>query len=248
MSARNVNLIPMAGAGRRFVDAGYDVPKPLIPIAGTPMIVRAAAALPPADHWIFVCRSEHVREAAIDRELENQFSPATIVTVDGLTEGQASTCLLAASALRPDDRLTIGACDYSMTYDQQVLDQFWRDGGDALVWTFRGNPAVLQNPAAYGWVRVSGDRHVDGVSCKTPISDNPIRDHAVIGTFSFRRAADFVAITERTIALDRRVNGEFYLDTVLDQAVREGLKVSVLEVAEYIGWGTPEDLQAYERA
>src|SRR5436190_18210022 len=105
MTVRRVNLIPMAGAGRRFAEAAYALPKPLIPVAGVPMVVRAARALPAADQWIFICRGEHVREAAIDRELRKHFSSAIVLTVDQTTAGQASTCLLAAAELRPDDRL-----------------------------------------------------------------------------------------------------------------------------------------------
>ncbi len=233
----------MAGAGQRFVDAGYSLPKPLIPIGGVPMVVRAAGVLPAADQWIFVCRAEHVREAAIDQELARHFSPATVLTVDQLTAGQASTCLLAAGELRPDDRLTIGACDNGMTYDPRLLDEHWDNGAEAVIWTFRCNPAVLQKPSMYGWVAVGAVGRVTGVSCKVPLSDRPMEDHAVIGTFSFRRAADFIRATERTIALDRRVNGEFYLDVVLDQAVADGLDVRVLEVDRYVCWGTPADLE-----
>jgi dTDP-glucose pyrophosphorylase len=245
MTLRRVNLIPMAGAGQRFLDAGYTVPKPLIPVDGVPMVVRAAGALPDADHWVFVCRAEHVRDAAIDRELERHFSPATVLTVDRLTEGQASTALLAASVLRPDDRLTIGACDNGMTYDGAALQRLWADGADAIIWTFRGNPTVLQNPRMYGWVATDAHGHVTGVSCKKPISADPIHDHAVVGTFAFRRVSDFVRATQRTIALDRRVNGEFYIDVVMDQAVADGLEVRVLEVERYVCWGTPHDLESF---
>src|SRR5438128_4730843 len=160
--SRRVNLIPMAGAGQRFVDAGYLLPKPLIPVGGVPMIVRAAGALPRADHWIFVCRAQHVRDAAIDRELEKHFSPSTVLTVDRLTEGQASTCLLAAGELRPDDVLTIGACDNGMTYAPDRLDRLWEGGADAVIWTFRNNPAVLQKPSMYGWVKVAADGRATG--------------------------------------------------------------------------------------
>jgi dTDP-glucose pyrophosphorylase len=241
--SRRVNLIPMAGAGQRFVDAGYTVPKPLIPVDGVPMVVRAARALPAADHWIFVCRAEHVRDAGIDVELRRYFSPVAVLTVDHLTAGQASTCLLAEPDLRPDDRLTIGACDNGMTYGPEQLERLWRGGADAVIWTFRRNPAVLQNPAMYGWVSTTNTDRVTGVSCKVPISNHPLDDHAVIGAFSFRRADDFLRVTAQTIALDRRVNGEFYLDTVLDQAVVDGLDVRVLEVDRYVCWGTPQDLR-----
>lgn len=242
----SINLIPMAGAGQRFIDAGYTLPKPLIPIDGVPMVVRAAAALPPADRWIFVCRGEQMSGGHLEQALQRHFPGASLITVDRLTEGQAATCLLAADQLPDATRLTIGACDNSMSYSRERLDDLWRRGADAIIWTFRGNPAVLRNPNAYGWVAVGDDGWATQVSCKVPISDDPIHDHAVIGAFSFRAAAEFLDVARRTIALDRRVNGEFYLDVVLDQAIRDGLRVSVLEVDQYVCWGTPDDLRAFE--
>jgi dTDP-glucose pyrophosphorylase len=242
---RRVNLIPMAGAGQRYVEAGYSLPKPLILVAGVPMVVRAAESLPPADSWVFVCRAEHVREGPLEALLTSRFSPASVMTLDRLTEGQAVTCLLAARVLDPEDFLTIGACDNGMTYDAAAPERLWSVGAHAIVWTFRRNPAVLQNPAMYGWVAVDDEGRVRRVSCKVPISDRPLEDHAVVGAFSFRRVSDFVRAAERTIALDRRVNGEFYMDTVIDQAVQDGLDVRVLEVDRYVCWGTPADLDTY---
>ena len=49
---RKVNIIPMAGEGSRFVNQGYKLPKPLIPVNGVPMVVRAAKCLPDADLWL----------------------------------------------------------------------------------------------------------------------------------------------------------------------------------------------------
>lgn len=242
LSPRRVNVIPMAGAGRRFVEAGYTTPKPLIPIDGVPMVVRACLDLPRADAWIFICRTEHVRDSRIDAVLSRRFPGADILTVDRLTEGQAATCLLAAERLDATDRITIGACDNGMVYDAAAPDRLWADGADALVWTFRRHPAVLQDPRMYGWVDADASGRVLRISCKVPLSNAPLEDHAVVGTFSFRRAEDFLRVTRKTMALNRRVNSEFYMDTVLDQAVIEGLDVRVLEVERYVCWGTPADL------
>ncbi|HET7537865.1 MAG TPA: hypothetical protein VFJ90_15505, partial [Candidatus Didemnitutus sp.] len=172
---RRINLIPMAGAGQRFVDAGYRMPKPLIDVGGQPMIVHAARSLPEPDLWIFVCRSEHVAQARIDRTLQNLFQPAQIITVDRLTEGQACTCLLARDELRPDDILNIGACDNAMTWNRDEYGKRFLSGhDDFLVWTFRQNPAVLQDPRMYGWVRTQSNGAAEGVSVKVPISETPM--------------------------------------------------------------------------
>lgn len=241
---RRVNLIPMAGEGQRFLDEGYNIPKPLIDINGLPMIVRAAKCLPPADLWIFICRDNHIQNHKIDKILSKYFPGAIIITVDKLTEGQASTCLLAQDYLFPNDMLTIGACDNGMFYNKNKFDSNL-ENHDALIWTFRNNPLVLQNPEMYGWVSVNESRLVTGVSCKTPISDNYIDDHAIVGCFTFKKAEYFVECANIMINKNRRINNEFYLDIVLDECVLNGYSVSPFEIDNYICWGTPTDLEKY---
>jgi NDP-sugar pyrophosphorylase family protein len=244
--ARYVNLIPMAGAGQRFIDAGYLVPKPLIEVDGLPMIVRAARSLPKCDLWVFVCRAEHIAEAHIDRTLKQLFSPCRIITVNHLTEGQACTCLLARRELRPDDVLTIGACDNAMTWDRAHYDhQFTQSNLDFLVWTFRHNPAVLQDPRMYGWVKTGPDATVTGVSVKEPISDCPMDDHAVIGAFTFHRADLFLAACDDMIKANARIKNEFYIDNAINFALSRGARGLAFEVGNYVCWGTPRDLDTY---
>jgi len=236
----------MAGAGQRFLDAGYGVAKPLIDIDGRPMIAHAAGCLPPADLWIFVCREHHIKEFAIDDHLREHFDPVEVVSVAELTEGQACTCMLAADLLRDDDQLTIGACDNAMTYDaEQFAERMSGDGVDGLIWTFRRNPAVLQDPTMYGWVKVADDEKVTGLSVKIPISDNPMNDHAVIGAFTFARAGDFVRSVEEMIAQNRRIKNEFYMDEAMNLAVELDLDIRAFEVDRYVCWGTPQDLDVY---
>ena len=243
---RRVNLIPMAGAGQRFINAGYQVPKPLIDVGGRPMIVRAAQSLPEPDLWIFVCRAEHVATVGIDRQLEEHFRPAVVITVDHLTEGQACTCLLAREALRDDDVLTIGACDSAMTWNREQYQlEMGRGAADFLVWTFRHNPAVLQDPSMYGWVRVDREGAATGVSVKQPISESPLNDHAVIGAFTFRRARLFLDACDDMIRENARVRNEFYVDTAINFALKRGARGRPFEVDRYVCWGTPRDLEIY---
>ena len=244
---RRVNLIPMAGAGQRFVDAGYDTPKPLIEVDGTPMAVLAAKSLPTADHWIFICRDEHILEHGIDKVLRHHFPSSEIISVVYLTAGQASTCLLARDLLRPDDQLTIGTCDNAMEYDPEVFEQKITQA-DVIIWTFRNNSAVLQNPKAYGWVEVDETEKALKVSCKEPISTKPLSDHAVVGSFSFRKAETFLQCVDTMITKNRRINNEFYLDVAIDECILLGYVVCPIEVRQYVCWGTPQDLEEYRNS
>ncbi len=248
-------LIPMAGAGSRFIEAGYELHKPVIPVASrhharaVPMVVAAVEDLPvdidaPGNGLRFLIRDFHARDG-VDEALKTRFPHARFTVVDRLTEGQASTCLLARDEIGSDAPLMIAAGDNGMDVDRDAFARLAQKA-DALVFTFRGNEAVLAKPTAYGWLRTEGERVVD-VSIKVPISDAPMNDHAVVGTFWFRRGADFIRAADRMIAENDRINGEFYVDQVFRHMIAAGLDIRVVEVSRYVCWGTPADYEAYER-
>jgi len=241
------NLIPLAGDGKRFKDDGYLIPKPLIKVSNLPMIVQAAYALPKSDNFVFLCRQEHLMEFPLEAVLKSYFKNATIITVDHLTEGQASTCLLAESKVDMEAPLNIGACDNSMIYDENVYTKMMSDPEtDALIWTFRNNSTVKHNPQMYGWVRTGDNNVAQKVSVKIPLSDNPVKDHAVVGAFSFKKAKYFFKNTHQMIEKNRRINNEFYVDECMNLLIENGLNVKILEVNNYICWGTPNDLKTFE--
>ena len=241
---RRVNLIPMAGLGQRFIDSGYVVPKPLIEIDGVPMAVRAAKCLPEADEFIFICRQDHIDEYAIDKILRNHLPNSIVLSVDRMTEGQASTCLIAKEILRGDDQLTIGACDCAIEFNRSKYNKLM-SSVDVVVWTFRNNPSVESNPQAYGWVLTGAKEQAISISCKVPISEQPTNDHAIAGVFSFLRADTFIRCAESIIRKKRRVRGEYYVDTVADECLIFDYRVIVMEIERYICWGTPQDVKNY---
>jgi len=239
-----VNLIPLAGEGQRFKNAGYKIPKPLIEIDGIPMVVYAAKNLPKADKYIFICREEHNKNGELHRVLTDNFPDPIILNLDYLTEGQAITCMLAKNYINPDDQLTIGACDNGMIYNFDIYKNLIKEH-DCIIWTFRNNAAVKNNPKMYGWVFTNENKKATKISCKNPISVNPIKDHAIVGTFSFKKARYFFECAEIMIKKNRRINNEFYNDIVLDECIKSGGDVVVFEVEKYMCWGTPVDLEKY---
>ena len=45
---------------------------------------------------------------------------------------------------------------------------------------------------------------------------------------------------------DGKINGEFYLDSCINDALSLGFKCVLFEIDHYISWGTPNDLRTYE--
>lgn len=235
----------MAGEGKRFKEGGYNIPKPLIPVSGKPMIIKAADSLPKSDKWIFICRKEHIADFKIDQVLNDYASSVKVLSVDKLTEGQASTCLLAKDLINNEKELTIGACDNGMIWDRAKFEKL-KNEADCLIWTFRNNTAVKKKPEAYGWVVTDDEGNALKTSVKIPISDNPMKDHAIIGTFWFKRGNIFVDAAESMIKNNDRINNEFYVDQCINYVIKAGYKVKVFEVEKYICWGTPEDLEKFQ--
>ncbi len=246
-------IIPMAGAGKRFTDAGYAVSKPALPTIDRrtgrllPMVVCAVLDLPGVEsggaNVTLMERSFHKSDGTEDA-IKRVFPKASFISVENLTEGQACTCLLAKKKIDTPDELLIAGCDNGMVYDPRGFERSKREA-DCLVFTYRHNEAVLANPSAYGWMKVDGENNITGVSVKKAISDTPLEDHAVVATFWFREGSLFVRAAEKMIEKNDRVNGEFYVDEAIKYVIEAGCRAKVFEIDRYICWGTPKDYEDY---
>lgn len=246
-------LIPMAGEGKRFQDAGYSISKPAIPTydihsgVKLPMVVCAARCLPGIEdgNIIFVDRDFH-KEDGTEACIQTYFPKARFLSVSGLTQGQACTCLLAEKWIDGEEELLIAGCDNGMIIDKKKFDSM-RENTEIIVFTFRNNEVVLKNPDAYGWMKVDEADNIIGLSIKKALSDTPKNDHAVVSTFWFRHGQQFVTAAKKMIAENDRVNNEFYVDQVLKHALELGYHAKVFEIERYIGWGTPRDYEIYQK-
>lgn len=239
----------MAGLGSRFSDAGYLLPKPLIPVSGVPMILQVIRRLPAARAWIFIVRQEHIDEYAIDQVIKGDLPDATIIAIDTTTEGQASTCMLALDQIADNSEdILIAACDNTCVYDAAQFDTLRNDESvDAIVWSFTDDPLLEAKPEAWGWLKLAEDSEtITDVSVKVPVSDDPRHDHAVTATFYFKRAFDFTAAYDAMYTANYRINNEFYVDALPIFLNQLGRRSVAMDVSHYISWGKPADIYLYD--
>lgn len=243
-------IVPMAGLGQRFANEGYTQTKPLIPVSGRPMVIQAVRDLPAAVRHTFVLRSDMSGLEAICTTLTQEFSGALFKMVPHVTEGQACTALLGLDEAEKEDSglplpITFGACDNGALYDHEALSVLMQDKEtDVIVWVVRGHANAVRHPHMYGWVEEENGR-VKTISVKVPLG-SPETDPIVLGTFTFKSPDDLRRCVARMISRDARVNGEFYLDTCINDALELGLRCRIFEVDHYISWGTPNDLRTFE--
>jgi hypothetical protein len=247
---KGARIVPMAGLGLRFADEGYLLPKPLISVSGLQMVVQATNDLPPAEHHVFVLRADMLGYADVANQLRTHYPTAIIKTIDRVTEGQAYTALIGIDALEEVVGencfpLTVGACDNGALYNIKALGALVDDPlVDVVVWGIRGYPNAIRHPKMFGWIDVE-DGLIRSISVKTPLSA-PASDPIVLGTFTFRRADDFYRALDRLVAREGRINGEFYIDSLINDAIALGLRCHLFEVDSYLCWGTPNDLRTFE--
>lgn len=241
-------VLPMAGRGSRFSEVGYTLPKPFLEVDSKPMIIQAVDCLPESDNNIFICLDDHIKEFKLENVFQQYYKNCSIKTISEVTKGQACTCEIGITEFNLDleKPIMISACDNGVYYDKEKYLKLANDESiDIIVWSFRNNQTSKVNPNMYAWLDVDDDDNIKHVSCKNFIYDDPLKTHAIIGTMFFRKAKYFIDGLNKNYSENITTNGEFYVDDVLNQNIKDKLSVKVFEVMNYICWGTPDDYKTY---
>ena len=233
---KNLNvLIPMAGAGSRFQQAGYTFPKPLIDVNGKPMIQVVTDSLNIKANFIYVVQKEHRSKYNLDTLLNLITPGCRIVEVEGVTEGAACTALLAKEFIDSDKPLFFANSDQFVEWDSnEFLYKMNETNADGGIVSFRST-----HPK-WSFAKINEKGLVTEVAEK-----NPISDIATVGYYYWKHGSDFVKYAEQMINKDVRVNGEFYVCPVFNEAIEDGKEVRTFDIPKMWGLGTPEDLKHY---
>jgi HAD superfamily hydrolase (TIGR01509 family) len=228
-------LIPMAGAGSRFEKAGYAFPKPLIEVNGKPMIQVVVDNLNIEANYIYVVQKKHREKYNLDTLLNLITPGCKIVETDGITEGAACTALLAKEHIDNDSPLFFANSDQFVEWDSnEFMYKMTESNVDGGIVTFRAT-----HPK-WSFAKIDEDGYVVEVAEK-----NPISDIATVGYYYWKHGSDFVTYAEEMIEKDIRVNNEFYVCPVFNQAINGGKKIKTFDIPKMWGLGTPGDLDNY---
>jgi HAD superfamily hydrolase (TIGR01509 family) len=228
-------IIPMAGAGSRFEKAGYSFPKPLIDVNGKPMIQVVVDNINIDANYIYIVLKSHREKYNLD-VLLNLITPnCTIVEVDGVTEGAACTALLAKEYINTNQPLFFANSDQFVEWNSnEFMYRMAESNYDGGIVTFKST-----HPK-WSFAKVNENGLVTEVAEKSPISDI-----ATVGYYFWKKGSDFVKYAEQMIKKDVRVNNEFYVCPVFNEAIQDNKKIITYIANKMWGLGTPEDLNYY---
>lgn len=248
--------IPLAGKGSRFVDAGYEKPKPFIDACGKPMIQRVIENLTPYEpyRFIFLARREH------ESYIKQYMSFATnVIYVDEVTEGAACTVLLAEAAIDSLDPLIIANSDQLAVWNDMDKVVWSRgDEGGVVRWQESDNiQDMINNAVLRGLDATMATFHathpkwsyakVDPTSgyVSEVAEKKVISNHATVGVYWYRHGADFVRAARAMIDKGIRTNNEFYVCPVFNEMVGLQKYVGIYPIHSMSGLGTPSDLELW---
>ena len=228
-------LIPMAGAGSRFEKAGYTFPKPLIEVKSKPMIQVVVENLNIKANYVYVVQKSHREKYNLDALLTLITPGCKIVETEGMTEGAACTALLAKEHINSDAPLFFANSDQFVEWDSNEfmykMNETDADGGIV---------SFTATHPKWSFAKVDEQGLVTEVAEKKPISNI-----ATVGYYYWKHGSDFVKYAEQMINKDIRVNNEFYVCPVFNEAIEDGKAIRTFNVKGMWGLGTPEDLNYY---
>ena len=228
-------LIPMAGAGSRFEQAGYTFPKPLIEVNGKPMIQVVIENLNLDANYIYVVQKSHRKKYNLDTLLNLLTPGCKIVETDGLTEGAACTALLAKDYINNDNPLFFANSDQFVEWNSnEFMYKMQETDADGGIVTF-----TATHPK-WSFAKIDENGLVTEVAEK-----NPISDLATVGYYYWKNGFDFIKYAEQMIEKNIRVNNEFYVCPVFNQAIEDHKHIRTFNTTGMWGLGTPEDLNYY---
>jgi HAD superfamily hydrolase (TIGR01509 family) len=228
-------LIPMAGAGSRFEKAGYTFPKPLIEVKGKPMIQVVVENLNMKANYIYVVQKSHREKYNLDALLSLITPGCKIVETEGMTEGAACTALLAKEHINWDAPLFFANSDQFVEWDSnEFMYKMNETDADGGIVSFEAT-----HPK-WSFAKVDEQGLVTEVAEKKPISNI-----ATVGYYYWKHGSDFVKYAEQMINKNIRVNDEFYVCPVFNEAIGDNKQIRTFNVDGMHGLGTPEDLNEF---
>lgn len=249
----NLNIcIPLAGEGKRFVEAGYSEPKPFIPVCGKPMIYNVIENLDFSMFnmkFIFIVQEEHCKQFGFEEKIRKALydtygtrveTNAEIVQINYITEGAACTVLKARKFIDNETPLLIANSDQVIDWSIALFNKsIMLTKADGCI------PVFHNTHPKWSYAELDNDGFVIRVREKEPIST-----YATCGLYWLKHGSDFVWAADEMIHKNIRVNNEFYVCPIFNELIipknRKIIAFPIPSCAMH-GLGTPEDLEKYRK-
>lgn len=240
-------IIPMSGSSKRFKDAGYTSPKPLIEVDNKPMIHHVVSLFPGVTDITFICNSNDIENADMENILREICPTARIIVIDPHKKGPVYAVAQAFDCLDDDKEVIISYCDYGTKWDfAKFLSEVRGGHFDGAIAGYKGFHPHMLGSDNYAFCREDNGVLLE-IKEKEPFTNDRMSEFASNGTYYFSSGALVKKYFRELMDNDINIGGEYYVSLVYNFLVRDGLKVKLFEIEKMLQWGTPNDLEIYKR-
>ena len=240
MENRMSIVITMAGLGNRFRKAGYNCPKYMIEAKGKSLFEWSMDSLigfsQHSSKYIFVVRKEDKATDFIKEKCKQyDITEIEIIELDGLTDGQATTALLAIPYVNLDDAFMVYNID---TYVEPYEMRFNEIEGDGYI------PCFYAEGDHWSFVKLDENGNAIEVREKQRISDN-----CTLGAYYFSSAKLYKKIYEEYYKDAENVEkSEKYIAPMYNYMIQKGyiVKITQINSKKVHVLGTPEELEEFK--
>ncbi len=230
-------VIPMAGFGQRFVDAGYSTPKPFIKIDNKMMIERVLESFSQLEAKINII----IRDTLLDQclseinYLKNKYANLSFSILQNPTLGASCTVLSLHRYINTEEPLLIADCDniFDASELKSCLSSLKTSNYDAGLVVFESCDPK------YSYVKLENDLVVQTKEKEV------ISNLAITGLYYFQKGKYFVENCIDMIVENKSQKGEFYVSGVYNNLISNSYKVGAVTIdnSKWYCVGTPEDLK-----
>lgn len=235
-------VIPMVGLGKRFSDAGFVKPKPLIGVRNKTIIEHSIESLGIEGNYIFIIRTSEFSEE-LKFILKSLKPECKIIETEQITEGSASSILLAKHLINNEEELITTNCDQRTDWDHDKFINFCKKSdSDGVVVTYPYDGILVNEKSPYSFIDVDIDGNAKRLEEKFAISE-----YALCGIHYWKNGKDFVSSAEEMIKNNDRINNEFYVAKTYNYLIKKNKKIKhfPLKKSEFFSLGTPEDVKKF---
>jgi len=240
-------IIPMSGQGKRFLESGYETPKPLIEVDGRPMIQHVVDLFPDSDNISFICNDEHLERTPMKKILKRIVPRAKIYEVrKGSARGPVDAVMSMESYIDDKKEVIVSYCDYGTKWDyHKFLRETRKAGASGAIACYRGFHPHMLGSDHYAYVK-NVDKKALRVSEKKPFTSNKMGEYASNGTYYFKTGAIMKKYFNQLLESGETIKDEYYVSMTYNAMIEDGMKVTIFEIEKMLQWGTPYDLEIYK--
>lgn len=233
-------IITMAGLGSRFQKAGYKKPKFMIEVRGKTLFEWSMMSLTDFNkqkniQYIFIVRKElNARTFILTHMKKFGNFNIKIIEINTLTDGQATTALLAESCWYIDEEMIVYNID---TFVEPNTMKYSDISGDGFIPCF--------NAPGDHWSFVKLDRNGNAIEVR---EKQRISDNCTIGLYYFSSCRLYKDLYHEYYLNNQNLeNGEKYIAPLYNLMIRKGQKVriSILPNNSVHVLGTPKEVEEF---